>query len=153
SGRPEAGRLQVDETGLPDGNRFCGITILIESHGDGASVVGIADVEGNRRIQCEGIVRWIHRRQLINLPLRSQVGSLAADVGQSSHYVLWHLALHTETPLLDIRPDRLSGNRRQIQRVSGVPGSTWVSAARHHPLAADAGVGEWPVLSHVDDQW
>src|SRR6267142_1736348 len=68
------------------------------------------------------------------------MGSLTADVGDCSHHALWKLALHAQTPLLHVRPDRL------LRYGGDIDGER--NAATNTDIAL-----HWVRLSHGEHQW
>ena len=46
------------------------------------------------------------------------MSSFAADIGNGGNHVFGKLALHTQAPLLGVSPDRLGGDRGNVNRIS-----------------------------------
>ena len=71
---------------------------------------------GQRLIRSERILACRQRLQLVELPLHRQMRSLAPHIRNIDDKRVRQFALHSETPLLRIGPDRLGRNRSHIQR-------------------------------------
>ena len=80
-------------------------------------------------------------RERIRLLYRGEVRSLAPNIGQPQHQAVREFALHSETPLLHVRPYRLAGNRGHVNWIGTRSRWTGNVGVVGVPDAADAWIG------------
>ena len=151
SRRAKASRLQINEIciGVSPG-RSAGIRWRNKSKL--RAVVRIAESAGNgltRRKSVGPWPKWVVRRhgrnELVDLKFGGEMRSLAADITKGCDGILGEFALHTQAPLLDVRPNALRRDGSDVQRkCSRRPAA--------HTHASNATVAAGMVLRHIQHE-